>query len=328
MTRSSVGWLLWLLISSAPMIGAAAEPAPSGVSSEAMVHFKRGVELYRENNLDAALAEFVRANELSPSYHLLYNMAQVQAERHDYVHAVELLDAYLEQGGEQVPTARRVEVEEEVARLRQRIATLWVSADVDKATLWVNDEAVATLPLEKPVMLNAGIARLRVEAPGHETVVRELSIAGGDRPNLALSLEAVPSSAPALPPFSEAEPAPGWSPLRAVGFVAGALGMAGIGVGAGFGVSVMNQSKTARQLCDGNLCTSRRGVDAAETAATHATVATIGIAGGATLLVTGVVLWFSGAADSARGADRVDARVRVAPVASSSELGMALSGKW
>jgi tetratricopeptide (TPR) repeat protein len=326
MTQSSVGWLLFLLITSTPMIGAAAEEAPSGVSSEAMVHFERGVELYRESNLDAALAEFVRANELSPSYHLLYNMAQVQAERHDYVHAVELLDAYLEQGGEQVPTARRAQVEEELARLQQRIATLWVSVDVDKGTLWVNDEVVATLPLKEPVLLNAGIARIRIEAAGRKTFVKEIGIAGGDKPRLSLSLESLPDTAPASPRDAELES--GRSPLVSVGLVVGALGIAGIGVGAGFGVSVLDQSDTARQLCDGNLCTSERGVDAAKTAATHATIATIGFTAGSALLATGVMLWILGAQNSPENAERVDAGLRVAPLAGSSDLGMALSGKW
>jgi hypothetical protein len=340
MTPSAIGSLVSLLTLCTPLVGAAADPAasdtpseaPSAATSEATskakAHFDRGVELYREGNLDAALAEFERANELSPSHHLLYNLAQVQAERHDYVHAVELLDSYLERGGAAVPAARRAEVEEEAARLRQRIAALWVSADVDTATLWVNDEAVATLPLHKPVMLNAGIARLRIEAVGRKTLVRELAVAGGDRPHLTLSLEVAPSAATALSPERDAEPASGWSPLRSVGFFTGALGVVGIGVGSGFGISVLDQSKTARRLCDGNRCTSQRGVDAAERAATYATIATIGVAAGGGLLVTGVVLWLSGAKNASDSAEPGNADVRVAPLASSSELGMALSGKW
>jgi hypothetical protein len=343
MTPSAIGPLVSLvplLILCTPLIAAAAGPAASdtpsaatsqvasSATSEAKAHFDRGVELYREGNLDAALAEFERANELSPSHHLLYNLAQVQAERHDYVHAVELLDAYLEQGGAEVPAARRAEVEQESARLRQRIAALWVSADVDAATLWVNDEAVATLPLHEPVMLNAGIARLRIEAAGRKTLIRELAVAGGDRPHLTLSLEIAPRTATALPLERDAEPASGWSPLRAVGFFTGAVGLAGIGVGSGFGISVLDQSKTARQLCDGDRCTSQRGVDAAQRAATYATIATIGVAAGGALLVTGVVLWLSGASDAGESAEPVSADVRVAPLAGSSELGMALSGKW
>jgi hypothetical protein len=331
MKRVSV-YIFWpLFILSAPAIGAAADPVAPAATAEASVHFNRGVELYREGNLDAALAEFVRANEISPNYRLSYNMAQVQIERHDYVRAVALLESYLEQGGAEIAAARRAEVEQEAARLRERIAVLWITADVEAASVWVNDERIAGLPLQKPVMLNAGVARLRVEAEGRKPYIAELSVAGGDRPRLELSLEVLPTNAPTLTPAiapNDAEPGAGWSPLRATGFASELLGVACLGVGVGFGVSVLNHADTANALCDGNRCTSQRGVEAAKTAATQATLATVGVASGAALIVTGAIFWFAGARDSSASGERAAPDVSVRPVASSSELALALSGRW
>lgn len=208
----------------------AATAAPSdasGATSEASAHFNRGVQLYREGNLDAALAEFVRANEIAPDFRLLYNMAQVQSERHDYVRALELLQQYFEQGGARIPTARRTEVEQEAARLRERVATLWVTADAPGAELWVNDVRMATLPLEKPVLLNAGIARVRVEAEGRKPYTGQLNVAGGDRPRLELSLEAAASTLPSTA-VTPAEPVVDYTPVWISGLAAAGLGIGAI----------------------------------------------------------------------------------------------------
>lgn len=332
MKRVTIWIALDLLLLCTPAIAVAAEPVTPETTAAASAHFNRGVELYRQGNLDAALAEFVRANELSPSYRLLFNMAQVQMERHDYVRAIGLLESYLAQGGSEIAAERRAEVEQDLARLRQWVAALWVSANVEQATVWVNDERVATLPLEKPIMLNPGIARVRVEAHGHKPYLDELTVAGGDRPRLELSLE-TQASAPIgavaqAKTDGVAEPVHAWSGLRVAGLVTGVIGAASLGVGIGFGLSAKSHAKTATDICDGNRCPSQEGVDAAETADQHATIATIGASAGAALLVMGTVLWFSGTSDADPSDERAASGVRVAPLAGPSELGMALSGTW
>jgi tetratricopeptide (TPR) repeat protein len=329
--RVTVWIALDLLLLCAPAIAVAAEPVAPEATATASAHFNRGVELYRQGNLDAALAEFVRANELSPSYRLLFNMAQVQMERHDYVRAIGLLESYLAQGGSEIQAERRAEVEQDLAQLRQWVAALWVSANVDPANVWVNDERVATLPLANPIMLNPGIARVRVEANGHKPYLGELTIAGGDRPRLELSLEpqaSAPIGSAQAGTNGVAEPVDGRSGLRVAGLVTGVIGAASLGVGIGFGISAKSHAKTATDICDGNRCPSQEGVDAAETADQHATIATIGASAGAALLVMGTVFWFSGTSDADPSDERAASGVRVAPVAGPSELGMALLGRW
>ena len=77
MHRVRQRWAAQLLIACATTTAVAAEPE---AVSEAARHFKLGVQLHGEGNLDAALAEFTRANELAPSYRLLYNMAKVHGD--------------------------------------------------------------------------------------------------------------------------------------------------------------------------------------------------------------------------------------------------------
>lgn len=217
MRRLQRQWAIQLLIMCSAVNAAAAGPE---AASEAATHFNRAVQLYREGNLDAALAEFTRANELAPNYRLLYNMAQVQAERHDYVRALELMQAYLQQGGAEIPAARRAEVEQEQARLRERVALLWVTADAPGAKLFINEEPVATLPLQALVPLNPGLIRVRVEADGRKPYIGDLTVAGGDRPRLEVALEVQPTVATA-----PREPEIDYTPVWISGVAAGALGI-------------------------------------------------------------------------------------------------------
>src|SRR5262245_24707637 len=96
-------------------IPASAEAPASGDGSadrlrEARGRFERGIELYEEGDMDAALVELRRAYELAPSYKLLFNIGQVHLQKSDYASALDAFERYLAQGGENVATKRRREL--------------------------------------------------------------------------------------------------------------------------------------------------------------------------------------------------------------------------
>lgn len=166
----------------------AAEGSLAEREAQASERFDRGVALYAEGNLDAALVQLERAYELVPNYRILYNLAQIQAERHEYVAALSLYERYLADGGDEVPAARRTESIEQIKVLRDSIVPLWVETDVAGAKLFVDDEAVADLPLSEPVSVDSGVRHLRVERPGYAPAFRKLKVAGGDQPRLSIPL--------------------------------------------------------------------------------------------------------------------------------------------
>src|SRR5688572_22099543 len=164
--------------------------ARANAVAAARPHFARGVELYRAGAYDASLAAFTRAYELAPSYRLLYNLAQVQAQRQDYVQALELFGRYLREGTAVDPELalteeRIVEVQNEMTELRRRVAELRIETNVLGAILVVNESRVAELPLTAPLWLNAGIHRMRVEKPGYTPVSKVVTVAGGEAPVVA-----------------------------------------------------------------------------------------------------------------------------------------------
>jgi len=64
-----------------------AQPTAGNVE-EATQRFKRGLELYEEQDFPNALIEFRRAYELQPSYKILYNLGQVCFQLTEYACAL------------------------------------------------------------------------------------------------------------------------------------------------------------------------------------------------------------------------------------------------
>jgi len=160
--------------------------------SEARVHFERGVELYREGSFDAALVEFQRSHELAPNYKILYNLAQVQAERHEYVAAVQLLNEYLQKGGNEIAAERRQAVAQDMEKLSVRIATVSIDVSVEGAEVFVDDVSVGHAPLASPLPVNVGSRRIRAEKPGFLPQARTITVAGAERAQLVLTLQPAP----------------------------------------------------------------------------------------------------------------------------------------
>jgi hypothetical protein len=127
---------------------------------------------------------------------------------------------------------------------------------------------------------------------------------------------------------ADAEPADAsapWTSQRVGGIVAGTVGLVSIGIGAGFGVAALSDASTAREYCDGDVCSSQRGVDAVHSANKNADIATVSFALGGALVATGaLLLWL----DDSPPAHSDTATLDWTPIASDSELGLAVSGRW
>jgi hypothetical protein len=190
-----------------PAFAADAAPKPSSeaTTEAARASFQRGVELFHEGNFEAALAEFRKANELSPSYRILYNIAQTYVEVHDYVNALKYYKQYLADGDAEVSGPRRTSVEELIQKLNARIAFVEVSVNVDGAQVSVDDVPVGISPLDGPIPLNPGSRRVSASKTGLPAVTRTIAVAGSDKQSLALTLRDPTTAGQG----SSAEPIPG-----------------------------------------------------------------------------------------------------------------------
>jgi tetratricopeptide (TPR) repeat protein len=101
-------------------------------------------------------------------------------------------------------------------------------------------------------------------------------------------------------------------------------GVIALGIGTGFAISAAAQSDTWKHDCEGNVCQTQRGVDAANTAADRAQMATIALAAGGALLAGGAAIWLLGTQheESPRVA------LQVVPVGPAAQVGASFSSSF
>ncbi len=182
---------------------ASAQPAPAapagGQIEQARTHYERGMQLFKEDNYEAALNEFERAYELAPSYRILDNMARIQRQQNNYAAALQNFQTFLAEGGANVGEERRREVERDVAVLRSRVAVVDVRVNVEGADLYVDDVPVCTgvmgqracagkSPLPGPLFVNPGRRKISAVKAGYGEASATVRVVGSDRTNVRLDL--------------------------------------------------------------------------------------------------------------------------------------------
>ncbi|APR74771.1 PEGA domain protein [Minicystis rosea] len=211
MRRRSLALTAALLLSLSPLAASAQAP-PAGAppasaakpGSEANAHFKRGVELYNEGDFNAALIEFRRAYELDPRYQALYNIGETYYQLQDYAHALETLTSYLAKGGAQIADGRREEVQKEIEKLRTRVATIDVMVRIPGVEITVDDVPAGRTPLAAPITVSAGRRKITASRPGKPPITQIVEVAGGDAKKIAIEITddaepEKPRSVPAAP---------------------------------------------------------------------------------------------------------------------------------
>jgi tetratricopeptide (TPR) repeat protein len=218
-----------------------AQPASGGSENldAAREHFQRGVDLYKERDFDAALVEFTRAHALASNYKVLFNLGQVEVERHDYVAAIKHFNDYLDAGKDAIPSDRRKQVESDIQSLKRRVVELRIKCNVSSAEILVDNVVVGKTPLSEPLLLNAGVLQVSVRKPGYAGEARRLTLAGGETQDVTFELRpegeesaplaTTPPSSAAPPPRAEhrASSAPFWIGLTATGVLAAGAGTFG-----------------------------------------------------------------------------------------------------
>jgi hypothetical protein len=175
---------------------------------EAEAHFRRGVALYKDEDLGGALVEFKRAYELAPNYHVLYDLGQTYFQLQRYAEALDTFRRFLTLGAAQIPADKRAAVERDVQALEERVGLVDVTVNPEGALVTIDDEPVGTSPLAKPVTVSVGHRKITVSRPGFPSQERFVDVAAGDRTSVAFELTAPSSSPTPSPTFEPSGAAP------------------------------------------------------------------------------------------------------------------------
>ncbi|MBC8132628.1 MAG: hypothetical protein H7X95_06575 [Deltaproteobacteria bacterium] len=154
-------------------------PSANTRIEEAQSRFKRGVELHAEGDFSGALVELTRTYELAPNFRILFNLGQISYQRRDYAGAVEHFSRYLNEGGDQIPPSRRLEIEGDLIKLRQRVGYVGIQVADSGFDVIIDDADKGPTPLPTPVLLNVGRHRIELVAASGERQVRIVDLPGG-----------------------------------------------------------------------------------------------------------------------------------------------------
>ncbi|HKO94073.1 MAG TPA: hypothetical protein VJU61_23125 [Polyangiaceae bacterium] len=316
--RQAVPFALALSACCLPPALASAEPAvvrsADSDRARAEQYAAAAFEAYGRKQYVEAVALYQKAYALTPNADIiLYNIARIyDAGLHDSKLAI---DYYLRYAAAAGAAPNRLQISS------QRIAQL-ATSDPPLA------KPVATRSAAEPHAAELAAAQDR-GASARDTAAVSLVTAPGAVSRPAQS--PVPSPVPSSPASSE------WTARELTALTVGGLGVVGIGLGVVFGLSTSAQADTWEQYCDGDVCTSQKGVDAAESATRQAQVATVSLTAGLTLTALGTVLWFMGGPSENPAETRTEARsetrggvasLRLLPIAGDGEFGGSLSGRF
>ncbi len=102
--------------------------------------------------------------------------------------------AYLAEGGAEVPAERRASVEAELKRVTGRIARVSVKVNRPDAEVFADETSLGKTPLAAPALVSAGRRKLSATLPSGQTIAKVVDVAGGDEITVALDFEAAPEA--------------------------------------------------------------------------------------------------------------------------------------
>ncbi|HJL17889.1 MAG TPA: PEGA domain-containing protein [Sandaracinaceae bacterium LLY-WYZ-13_1] len=280
---------------------------------EAMQRFEEAMQLYERGDFESALAEFGQVYELLEShprrFMVLYNMAMTQEELFRYDEALASYRRYLEAEG--TDPERRAEAQRRMEGLLGRLATLEITVNVPEAEVWVDDRQVGTAPGSVQVTGGRHVVELRRE--GYSPARQDVQLAARTTESLDFRLDRT---------FAGVSPA---------FFVVGAsLTVAAAAVGIGFGASAMADNAALNDQLDSDDPAERYQVTQARIDAMNETalIADILYASAGVLGIASVVLLFVTDWGSETEVAPEQATLELTPVASPTQLGLSLGGRF
>ena len=261
---------------------------------------KQGDDLVHSLHYREALAAYDEAFAISHDPAIFYNRARALDALGETPQA---LDAY-EEFIRVAPASLKAKVpklDELVAAVRARVATLVIHCPIMGANVLVRRRVEGTTPLAAPLRVRTGPAVIEVQADGFQPFHAELVLAGGAPTTLDVALVkdeptpvvvapapiATPIAMPAPRDDSEKAAGTGW---KWAAYTAGGVGVLGIASGAIFGVLALTKQNDADAHCPGQTC-DPTGSQLIADARTFATVSTVSFIVGGVGLVTSVLLF-------------------------------------
>jgi hypothetical protein len=287
-----------------PWVALAQATTSEKAAAEAL--FDEGLQLLRQDKLQAACERFEKSQGIDPAVGTLLYLAECYERTGrtasawaTFREAASSAFALGQSERAQVGTQRAKYLEPKLSRV---VLDVGDNATLNELRVERDGEVVARALFGEPIPLDPGEHRVVASAPGYETLTQTFNVAAESAVQTLTLPPLVPTPVAAAEPELTVEraepsftppqdkPAPAAETDRTWTWVAGGVGVAGVAVGVVFGLRATSLDEEAEASCSGTRCADLNGEEKNEQARTSALVANIGYGVGIAGLGTALVL--------------------------------------
>jgi hypothetical protein len=260
--------------------------------------YRDASEAFKAGRIAEACPKFAESQRLDPQRGTLANLARcheregrVSAAWSDYVQLAELAKRFNDE-------ARATYAQQRIAELEPKLPRVQFAsgAGPKPKELKVDDKTLSSAVLGTTFPVDAGDHRVKVVAEDGQTWEQQFVAYDGKTVVVTLHpLDKAPPPSPPpqiVPPTNDTTSAPSRKWQRPVALGVGAVGVAGLVVGAVTGGLVLAKKGDVDANCTGKVCNAK-GFAAQGDAWTMSTVSTIAFVAGGVLVAAGAVLFFT-----------------------------------
>lgn len=146
-----------------PAVGSLPPEAATPASTDARAEVDAAQKLFDQNDMKGALERYERAYEMSHDRTLFVRIAACYKNMGLFTRALEAARRYLDTATTETDRARAREFVDGLAELT---SPLWVESNKPGAAVYVDATRVAVTPMQKPVLVDIGVQRIRVTKAG------------------------------------------------------------------------------------------------------------------------------------------------------------------
>lgn len=232
----------------------------SGNIAQARSEFERGVAAFESGRLTEALAAFQSAYTLSPTYRILFNIAQTQAELGRPHEAIASFQAYLAEGADEIPAQRRNKVQAEIESLSAQVGYVRINGP-EGARVWLDGQPTGVLPLAAPVRLPAGNHRLVIKHDNGRSCQKDIFVTAKETtPELCAVLESPEAVAASVDASFEVKTDRGGMP-KALPWIAAGATVLTLTAAAVSAVKTARINNSLGANCQGGVCPKEQSSD-------------------------------------------------------------------
>jgi hypothetical protein len=169
---------------------AATAPLGESLQGSALADYAAARVLYEDGDYEGAQTKLAAAYEASKDPRLLWNMAACEKALRHYASVIVLLERYLKESSALIGDDERKATHELVETVRGFVDELRLDVQPAGVDVLIDGVQVATTPLDRPLWVDMGKRRLRLQKPGFVTYETEIDLPGGKSVDLKVELAA------------------------------------------------------------------------------------------------------------------------------------------